>query len=113
MQSREVVGTYLVVGTGHLVSNLELAFLQLSNVQNIAIVDLNVGNFKVGLAVDGDGSSVILLTTRLGVEVGLIKQKTEWTTRFQLGRVLDKLGFLVDGLDLADGVAEHCGTILC
>lgn len=65
---------YLVVGTSDFIANLELTFLHVTDVQNITVVYLNVGNLKVCFAVDGDGTSVILLTSRLGVKVRLVKQ---------------------------------------
>lgn len=45
--------------------------------QNVAVEDLDVLDVEVGLAVNDDTAGVALLSSRLGVEVGLVEQDTD------------------------------------
>ena len=64
---------HLVVRADDLVSNIQLALLQLTNMQDITVVHLYVGHLELGLAVNGEDTSIVLLSTLLGVKVGLVK----------------------------------------
>lgn len=106
--SEQVSGcTHFVIGTCHFIAQLELTFLQVTDMQNITVVYLNVGDFKVCFTINGDGPSVILLTSRFGVKVCLVEQQTKGAAGLQFGRAANKLGLLVDGLDVAGRVAEY------
>jgi len=41
---------------------------------------LNVIDLEFGFAINGQNTGIVLLTTLLGVEVGLVEKDTEWGT---------------------------------
>ena len=60
--SRTVVpGTYVVIRRDDGVPNLQLAVLQLANVEHIAIVDLNILNLELCVVLEKDAPSVVFL----------------------------------------------------
>jgi hypothetical protein len=103
---RRPLGTHLVVGRNDLVADGEGSLLDGTNVKNVAVEDLDVLDVEVGLAVNDNATSVALLSSRLGVEVGLVEQDTDkCLVRGLRGRLVE-LARVVDGLDLGVDVAE-------
>ena len=49
----------------------------MTDVENVAVEDLNVRDFELGNAVDNDAAGVVFLATRLGVEARAIEDQTE------------------------------------
>jgi hypothetical protein len=60
--------TYLIVRADYFLPNRQLSVLQMPAVQNITVVDLNILNVELGLPIDDYTSSVVLLSTGLGIE---------------------------------------------
>ena len=75
---------------------------------NVSVGDLNVGNLELRLAVDGKNTSVILLTSLLGVEVCLVEEDTERRVGGDLFRRLVEFGRVVDALDSGLDIVESC-----
>jgi len=73
MANTPLFETHLVVCADDLVTDLQLALLQLTDMQNVAVVHLHIGHLELGLAVNGEDTSIVLLSTLLGVKVGLVK----------------------------------------
>lgn len=92
-------GTHLVVGRHNLVTDGQLALSHVSNVEYVTVEDLDLLDDKVGLAVDDDTTSVVLLSSRLGVEVGLVEDEPESFLGGSLGGGVVELAQVVDGLD--------------
>lgn len=69
--------TCLAVCSDHVVSHVESALLDVSYVENISTVHLNVNDFKFCLAVNDDSTSVCLLTTRFSVKVRSVKDESQ------------------------------------
>lgn len=106
LSQAEATETHLVVGRNDLVANREGSLLDGTNVKNVAIEDLDVLDVEVGLAVNDDATSVALLSSRLGVEVGLVEQDSDESLIGGLRGRLVELARVVDGLDLGVDVAE-------
>jgi hypothetical protein len=51
---------------------------------------LDIFNLEFGLAVNSDDTGIVLLTTLLGVKVGLVEEDTEWSIGRKLGRRRDE-----------------------
>jgi hypothetical protein len=102
--------THLVVRRNNLVADRERALLDGSNMQHVAVEDLNILDDKVGLAVDDDPTRVVLLSSRLGVKVGLVKNDTDERLGRHLRGRLVKVARVVDRLDLGVDVAQTCSA---
>lgn len=100
-------GSHLAVGADDLVANLDLALLHVPNMQDVSVEYLNVGHLKIGLAVDGKRTGIILLSTGFGVKVGLVEEDPEHGPVLQLRCGVDELGALVDPLDGSVRVAQY------
>jgi hypothetical protein len=104
--------THLVVSGNDLVADLQLALLQSTNVQDITVVHLHVLDLELGLTIDGKDTSVVLLSTLLGVEVGLVQEDAKWSVGGNvLGRLVE-VGRVVDSLDVGFDVIEGWGSAL-
>jgi hypothetical protein len=67
--------------------------------QDVSVKDLNVGHLEIRLAVDGQRTGIILLSTGFGVKVGLVEQDPKHGPVLELRCGFDELGALVDPLD--------------
>lgn len=101
--------THLVVGRHHLVTDGQLTLSHVSNVQHVTVEDLDLLDDKVGLAINDDTASVVLLSSRLGVEVGVVEDETEGFLGGSLGGRFVELARVVDGLDGCIDVSETWG----
>lgn len=98
--------TKLVVSADYFVSDLDITLLHPSNVQHITIVNLNILHLKLSLAIDSNHTSVILLTTRLSVEVGSVEQNTKCSIGRKLRSGVEELGAMIDALDASLDVIQ-------
>ena len=98
--------TDLVVRRDDLIVQSEFSFLQSSDVQNVSVVDLDVVDEEVGLAVDDDATRVVLLSSRFGVEVGLVEDDSESSVGREFVRVVVEFRGEVDCLDRRVDVAQ-------
>jgi hypothetical protein len=95
-----------VISADDFISNFELSFFQSTDVEHVTVEYLNILNLEFRFTIDGDDTSVILLTTLLSVEVGLVEYDTEWGIgrKFRGGR--DEFRRLVETLDSCLDVLE-------
>lgn len=68
---------HLVIRRDHFISDIQLAFLQLTDMKNVTVVDLHIGDLELGLSVNSKHTRIVLLSTLLGVEVCLVEQDSE------------------------------------
>lgn len=69
--------TNLIVRRDDLIADLKLAILDVTDVEHIAIVNLDVRDFELGDAVDNDATRVVLLATRLCIEARAVKEEAK------------------------------------
>ena len=69
----------------NLIAHGECAILELADVEHVTIVNLDVRDLEFCDTVDNDASRIVLLSTRLSVETGLIEQDSKQRT---LGNLL-------------------------
>ena len=74
--------------------------------QDVTVEDLNILHDEVGLAVDDNSTGVALLSSRLGVEVGLVEQNTDESLIWCFRSGLVKFAGVVDSLDLRVDISE-------
>lgn len=99
--------THLIISRNHLIPNLQRPLLQGPNVKHVTVKHLHVRDLELGLPIDRQHSRVKLLTSLLGVEVGLVEEDAEAGGRGgELVGGGDELGGLVDALDGTVDVAE-------
>lgn len=65
--------TYLVISSNDFLADSDLALDHTSDMQNIAVRHLDIFHLELGLAVDREHASVVLLSTLFGVKVGLVE----------------------------------------
>jgi len=78
----------------------------MTRVQDVAVVHLHIGHFKVGNTINDDVSSIILLPSRFCIETSLVQDDTK---RRALGNFSSRLGetlVVKDGLDCSIDVAK-------
>lgn len=60
---------YLVIRANHFISDFHLPLLHSANMQHISVVHLHVLDFELRLAVNGQYTSIVLLSTLFRVKV--------------------------------------------
>jgi hypothetical protein len=71
---------------------------------------LYIFNLEFGLAVNSDDTGIVLLTTLLGVKVGLVEQDTERSIGRKLGRRRNEFRRLVKSLDGCLDILDACSS---
>ena len=69
--------TKFVVRRDNLITDIELAVLHVTGVKDVAVVDLDVRDLKLGNTINDDAACVVLLATGLRVEAGAVEEETE------------------------------------
>jgi hypothetical protein len=87
-------------------ANVEFAVFENTGVYNISVVDLDVADLKVGDAVNDNVTSIILLSTRLGVEARLVKDDTKGGACRDLAGIFVELFVVYNDLNLGVNVAS-------
>jgi len=67
-----------------------MTILEMTGMQDIAVVHLDIFDLKVGDAVNNDITSIVLLSTRLSVEAGLVKENTKGGVFWDVCRGLEE-----------------------
>ena len=88
-----------VVSANDLISDLELSFFESTNMEDVTVEYLDIFDLEFRFTIDGDDTGIVLLTTLLGVEVGLVEYDTEWSIGRKLGGGRDEFRRLVETLD--------------
>jgi hypothetical protein len=88
-----------VISADDFISDFELSFFKSTDMKDVTVEYLNIFDLEFRFTIDGDDTSVIFLTTLLGVEVGLVEYDTEWSIDRELGGGRDEFGRLVETLD--------------
>lgn len=102
----EYHATHLVVSRDNLIVQSEFSLLQSSDMQNVSVVNLHIVDEEVGLAIDDDSTSVVFLSSRFSVEVGLVQNDSESSIGRKFVRVVVELRREVDCLDRCVDVSE-------
>lgn len=68
---------YFVIRSNNLSSQRESTILEMSGVQHITTVRLDIDDFEIGHTVDHNVTCVVLLTTRFGIEACLIQNESK------------------------------------
>jgi hypothetical protein len=67
-----------VISANDFVSDFELSFFQSTDVEDVTVEHLDIFDLEFRFTINGDDTGIILLTTLLGVEIGLVEYDTEW-----------------------------------
>jgi hypothetical protein len=95
-----------VVGTDDFISNFELSFFESTNVEDVSVEYLDILDLEFRFPINGDDTSIVLLTTLLGIKVGFVEYDTEWGIGRKLGGGRDEFRRLVETLDSCLDVLE-------
>jgi hypothetical protein len=104
--------TDFIIRRHYFAANVEFAILQLTDMQYIAIVDLNVCDFERSsvclgnLTVNDNAPIVIFLATSFGVEISTIEQKTKDGVLGKVGRRVDEALVVEDGFHFRGDMAK-------
>jgi hypothetical protein len=95
-----------VISANDFVSDFELSFFQSTDVEDVTVEHLDIFDLEFRFTINGDDTGIILLTTLLGVEIGLVEYDTEWGIGRELRGGRDEFRRLVETLDSRFDVLE-------
>ncbi len=98
--------TYFIVRWYNFIPQFKLPILQTSSMQHITIIHLDIFHLKMGNAVDYDTSSVVFLSTSLGVETRLVEDNTNSSVWRNVASRFKKWFFVENGLYCSSDVPE-------
>lgn len=104
MQNSE--GTHLIVRRDNLVSNFKVSVLEATGVHDIPVISLYVGDLKVSNTIDDDVARIVFLSTRLGIEAGLVEEDTEGRACRDILGGGNELLVVEDGLHVSSDVSD-------
>lgn len=69
---------YLVIGGYHNVANLQMPVFEMTSVEDVSVVDLNVDNLEISRSINDYIPCIGLLATGFCIEAGSVEKDTKW-----------------------------------